>query len=115
MEEKVNLGEPRIVQINIPGHHIEIGQWVLLYNEVPMKKISETEYEVYADANIIQVKTWEEEMQERLSYMEHAFRELQTYDNFIPDKLYMDDTPKFIKKGHGSKRLRPWESPRYFG
>lgn len=115
MGEIERLGEPVVVKINIPGHRVEVGQWVLLYNEVPMRKISDTEYEVYVNAEAIQVKTWEEEMAERLKNMETAFRELQTSDNFILDKAYLGDTPKFIKKGHGSKRLRPWESPRYFG
>ena len=115
MGEVVVLGEPKIVQLrfsDIKDEDIKTGQWVIIYNEVPARKIGKELFEVYIDAEPFQVKTLEEEMRER---MEKLSMTLHQVDYLEENILKYDDTPKYIKKGHGSKRLRPWESPRYFG
>lgn len=107
----MNLGESRKVEMNIPNHAVEVGQWILLYGEIPAVKISDMEFLVYLDATIVQVQSWEEEMNERLKLMNS---QLSPLDKFVPEPEHKV-LPKYVKTKHGSRRVRPWESPRYFG
>ena len=110
-EAEITLGKSRRVEMNIPNHTVKVGQWILLYSEIPAVKISDTDFLVYLDATIDQVRSWEEEMNERLKMMN---KQLSLLDKLAPEPEY-EAVPKYVKTKHGSRRVRPWESPRYFG
>lgn len=108
-------GNPTIMELNfpsIPDERIAIGSWVLLRNEIYCRKIGENLYEVY-DVGSVQVNTWEEEMAERMECLKAAFSDIQTEDVF--HNYYREEPQtKYVKTSKGTKRVRPWESPKFY-
>lgn len=100
-----------IMEINIPSipdEKIPIGTLVILWNNIPVVKIGEMLYEVYKEGSIPIV-----EVEEPKLLRPEMFR--GTYTEEVPFKVTQNlDNVKFRKTAKGSKRVRPWESPKYF-
>jgi len=99
---------------SIPDEEISIGTWVVLWNEIYCKKIGENLYEVY-DSAIFNIKTFDEQMAERAEELKLMFSDIEKKDvfhNFFKEEL--EPTTKYIKTSKGTKRVRPWESPKFY-
>ena len=107
-----------VLELNFPSikdEGIPIGTWVILWDEIPVKKIGPNLYEVYEDIPVIEVKTLEEEMAEKAEKFRMTFSDISQEDmfhNFWHKDL--EPTQKYRKTSKGTKRIQPWESPRFF-
>ena len=101
-----------VIEMNIPSvpdKDIPIGTLVILWHNIPLVKIGEMLYEVYRE-NAIPVIEVEEP---RLIFVEEICT--RDYIDFIPpSKRHIEQNNKFIRTSKGTKRVRPWESPKYF-
>ena len=115
--QTIILGEPsHVLQINIPSipdEDIPIGTIVILWNEIPIRKIGAMLYEVFADNELLSIKPLEEEWAEKARMLIDCFakREIDT-EPILSYKL--PETRKYIRTSKGSKKVRPWEPPVYF-
>lgn len=115
--QTVILGEPsHILQINIPSipdEDIPIGTMIILWNEIPIRKIGAMLYEVFANDELPVVKPLEEEWEEKARMLIDtlATREIDTEPIF---SYKLPETRKYIRTSKGSKKVRPWEPPVYF-
>ena len=106
-----------ILELNfpsIPDEKISIGTWIILWDEIYCKKIGEHLYEVY-DSAIFSIKSFDEQMAERAKELKLMFSDIPEKDvlhNFFKEEL--EPTSKYIKTSKGTKRARPWESPKYY-
>lgn len=107
----IYLGKPVILEMNFKNHPdetISIGQWIILYKEIPARKIGNNIYEVYPDGQVLII----EEFEDRLPKLICDLQETKNYIDGPEPPWYTP--PKYVRTKKGSKRVRPWESPLYF-
>ena len=106
----IHLGKPVVLEMyfkNHPDKYIRVGQWIILWDEIPARKIGAGLYEVYPDAVELKIETPEERA-------ERLFFDLPKQIDLMDEPLRIDTTPKYVRTKKGSKRVHPWESPMYF-
>ena len=118
----VQLGEPTIMQLNIPSipdEDIPVGQMIILWDEIPIRKIGENLYEVYSDCTTVEVQDGMSslvEMAERPSLLNAALRMVESYkevDSLL--HFHIPEPPRYTTNSRGQKKKRNyWESPKYF-
>ena len=112
----VRLGEPKqIIQMNIPSipdEKIPIGTIVILWNEIPCRKIGEMLYEVFSEDTLPLIEIPEDDFfsKSKLLMQDFANRELETSIWHFRNTEYK----KYVKTSKGSKKRQPWEPPLYF-
>lgn len=107
----IYLGKPVILEMNFkntPDEEIAIGQWIVLYKEIPVRKIGPHIYEVYPDGQVLII----EEFEDKLPKLMCDLQEAERYIDRMPPDYYAPK--KYVRTAKGSKRVRPWESPLYF-
>ena len=118
-----DLGKLIVMELNfptLPDDEIAIGQWIILWNEIPIRKIGSNIYEVYPYARPSMVETFEVRVKRLAEMLNDAMR----FESKGP-KPYLDivtagqnlinEGTKYMRKRGGSVRVHPWESPKYFG
>lgn len=109
-----NLVNPVILEMHIKTETggILIGQWFVLYDEIPAHKIGEDIYEVYPEGRVIEL----DEPHDRTGMLIEQLKDWDGSDKRILPFLEKEilPTPKYVKTSKGSKRMRPWEGPQYF-
>ena len=107
----VHLGKPIILEMNFKNHpdeYIPIGRWIILWDEIPARKIGSNLYEVYPEATEVKIETPEEKYEKLLF-------DLPKQIDYIEERsLYTEPTSKYMKTSRGTKRVHPWESPAFF-
>ena len=111
------LGRPTIMELNfpsLPDEEIKVGQLIILWEEIPVRKIGPNIYEVYAEASVPVADFFDEPIEKRAQrFLDWAENQKQSViPPFLEETL---ETKKYIRTSKGSKRVRPWESPRFFG
>lgn len=114
------LGKPCIMELSfpsLPDEDIKIGQWIVLWDEIPIRKIGSYIYEVYPEASIEQIETFEEKLEKtRKALIDFVNR--RDSRNFILPEFLDDityDSKRYVKTRKGSRKVNPWESPKFFG
>lgn len=113
----IKLGRPTILEMNfpsIPDEQIAVGQWIILYDEIPVRKIGANLYEVYADYSLS--GDCDSSMAERPSLLRHVLKLVEDYGEIRP-LMYpsIPEPPKYTRNSRGQKKKRNyWESPMYF-
>lgn len=114
METEITyLGKPTIMELHFkhtPDEDIHIGQFVILWDEIPARKIGEYLYEVYPNAQVIEVETPEE----RFAKLAASLNGYLDTEMYVPGKDNNIVNTKYIRTSKGTRRVRPWESPKYF-
>lgn len=110
-----NLVNPVILELHFKTTStggIAIGQWVVLFDEIPARKIGEDIFEVYPEAEVLEVETFEDRVEKLVEQLKHW----DEPHKILPPMLAREilPTPKYVKTSKGSKRMRPWEGPQYF-
>lgn len=118
------LPRPIILELHfktIKDEDVHIGQWIVLWSQILVRKIGKDLYEAYIlDESLAEsaeqrihrltlelIKNYEENVEKRLK------NTLALIDPDMPKVFYPEK--RYRKTKHGSKRVRPWESPKYFG
>lgn len=93
---------------NHPDETICVGQWIILYDEIPTCKIGPNNYEVYPDAQELKIETFEDRF-EKLCF------DLPNQIDPVTERIaLLEPTSKYGKASKGTRRVRPWESASYF-
>lgn len=98
---------------NLPDENIPIGQIVVLWGEIVCRKIGSNIYEVWDLAKLSESKI--PSIGSIIERSDGRFGILESF-KMVPDELSSTwfEEPKYIKKGHGSRKRKPWESPSFF-
>lgn len=117
------LGKMVVMELNfpnLPDEKIAVGQWVVLWDEIPVRKIGNNIYEVYPEAKPYVVET----LDEKLEKLARGFKfiNITDCDGGEPINPYVTMGRNLIKEGtkyrhtsRGSVKRHHWESPKYFG
>ena len=114
-----SLGKPTIMELNfpkIPDEDIKVGQWIILWDEIPIRKIGPNIYEVYPDADLPKLSA---PANPRLIDYEGIAKSLEepTFRTFTPpflEDVVRYDEKKYIRTSKGSRKKQPWESPKFY-
>lgn len=116
------LGKLVVMELNfpnLPDEKIAVGQWIVLWDEILIRKIGSNIYEVYPDAKPYEFETMEERLEKLAKGF--AFREITDADMYLNGRDMISvgrnlikDGQKYIRKNKGSEKRHPWESPRFF-
>lgn len=117
------LGKLVVMELNfptLPDDEIAIGQWIILWNEIPIRKIGSNIYEVYPYARPSMIETFEERVKRLAEMLDDAMkfqsRDFKACPDFIKvGQNLINEGTKYMRKRGGSVRVHPWESPKYFG
>lgn len=123
LQHLYDLGKLVIMELNfptLPDDEIVIGQWIVLWNEIPIRKIGSNIYEVYPDAHPYEFETLEEKiakMAEGFSFINITdSRDFYSTDYIISKgRNLIKEGTKYLRTKGGSIKRHPWESPRFFG
>lgn len=107
----VHLGKPIILEMYFANHsdkYIHVGQWIILWDEIPARKIGPGLYEVYEDTMELKIETPED----RLSNLIFELGETRSLLDDVESNYTV--TKKYVRTPKGTKRMRPWEGSYYF-
>ena len=113
MQQKAfDFGKPTVLEMKFSEHEdkdINVGQWVILFDEIPARKIGDMLYEVYAHASMEEVQALERSMERRpVLNFSHVPQDNFTIPIFCGRDIGLKDV------GKGKQRRKPWESPKFY-
>lgn len=106
------LGKSQIVTMKFKqtaDESIAVGQWIILWNEIPARKIAAMTYEVYPECTRVEVESFEERAKSLIQDLNRSIE-------FIPSSSNVDFiiSNKYRCTSRGTKRIHFWESPEYY-
>lgn len=111
-QKTFDFGKPTVLEMKFSEHEdkdINVGQWVILFDEIPARKIGDMLYEVYANASMEEVQALERSMERRpVLNFSTTLQDSLTIPIFCGRDIGLKDV------GKGKQRRKPWESPKFY-
>lgn len=112
----MNLGEPQqIIQMEIPSipdEKIPVGTIVILWDEVPCRKIGEMLYEVYSEDKLPLIEIPEDNFEQKARLLMDSLQSKEVYSDVWHFRNL--EYKKYVRTSKGSRKRQPWEPPVYF-